>query len=103
MTEQDKDQIVELYRKSNEVSRKLEIIGFYKNTDTEELLRDVANNLSDKGTRIFSTEHPLDKVFQENKKVIHNFLINILEVEENKTIKEKENIKKQIENIEVKF
>lgn len=103
MKEEDLDKIRDLYTIKNALDEKLLQIDYYKKAELYLLLQLVGSNIST-GPRILgSKEHPLDKCFRNNKKEILNFLLSILEEEQNKTISEKRDVEMQIDKIEIRF
>ena len=103
MTEEDLDKIRDLYKIKNDLEEKLLQIDYYKKAELELLLQFVGSNISTGQKFIGPKEHPLDKCFRNHKEKILNFLLSILEEEQNKTISEKRDVEMQINKIEIRF
>ena len=103
MTEEDLDKIRDLYTIKNDLDEKLLQIDNYKKAELYLLLQYVSSNISTEHRFISPKEHPLNKCFRNNKEKILNFLLSILEEEQNKTITKKRDIEMQINKIEIRF
>ena len=107
MTENELTRINDLFRELQEEKQYEGTIKLNLDNDTSMLCRYVADSIRDcedeKNGKRMKMSRPIDKLFYDNREIIRQTIVSIMEKELDKIRVHKESLEKEINNVEVKF